>query len=947
MKIKLPKKIMGIAVGIGLIFLGSINGNKVEAAYTSYDINGINASAYPGVKEQLQKVQAQYPNWKIKLLYTGIDWNYALESERVGHGGSPKSLIHKTYDDSWFCTESTCINRTYDVSGNWKCASKQAIAYMMDPRNSLTADYIFQFQDLGSSTGTRSEIERMVAGSFISSSSCVDAIMQAAQTYNISPFHLVSRILQEQGTAGMGTMNGYVYTRPDGTRVIVYNLFNISVSGNNANAGLLAGAEFADREGWYTKEASILGGAKFLREKYIDRGQSTLYFQKYNVVDRSDLFGHQYMQNIRAANDEGNKIYQAYQRAGVLNSHFEFTIPLYEGMPSYACPRPAKVAVTDVIFPKDTYVIYEDEAIDLPYTIVPYNAGETLDWDSSNPEVLRVFGNRFRGLKEGTADVIVRTTSGSFEKRVKVYIRNRNKNYVQNINISKDLYIINIDEAIDIGYSYTPTNSANAEFYWDTQNNGEVIRVFGNRVRGLKEGTAEVVVNTLDKTVEKRFKVVVRDPKKAYVQNISVANEYALDIDEAIDIPYTYTPTNAVNAEFYWDTSNAEVIRVFGNRVRGLKEGTANIIIRTLDETYEKKIRVTVKDYKNIKVQDIKIPQTSYTVNIGEAVDIPFTYEPADVRDVGEEWISSNPDIIRVFGNRFRALQEGIAEVIVRTPDGRIEKRIKVTVNDPNKTYVTNVQLSQNSYTLNVDEAIDIPYTYTPTNAVNAEFYWDTSNPEVLRVFGNRIRGLKEGTAEIIITTIDKSFEKRVKVTVKKQNSSNNVYVTDVKLDKTEYTVYEDEAIDIPYSYAPTNATNAEFYWDTSNPEVLRVFGNRIRGLKEGTAEIIITTIDKSFEKRVKVTVKKQNSSNNVYVTDVKLDKTEYTVYEDEAIDIPYSYAPTNATNAEFYWDTSNPEIIRVFGNRLRGLKAGTTELIIRTLDGKFEKRVKVTVKAK
>ena len=140
---------------------------------------------------------------------------------------------------------------------------------------------------------------------------------------------------------------------------------------------------------------------------------------------------------------------------------------------------------------------------------------------------------------------------------------------------------------------------------------------------------------------------------------------------------------------------------------------------------------------------------------------------------------------------------------------------------------------------------------------------------------------------------------------------------------------------------------NAEFYWDTSNPEVLRVFGNRIRGLKEGTAEIIITTIDKSFEKRVKVTVKKQNSSNNVYVTDVKLDKTEYTVYEDEAIDIPYSYAPTNATNAEFYWDTSNPEIIRVFGNRLRGLKAGTTELIIRTLDGKFEKRVKVTVKAK
>ena len=942
---KLVKKMIGMII-IGFIFLFMINIKNVEAAYSSYDINGINTTKYPGVKEQLQRIQAQYPNWKIKLFYTGLDWNYAIENERTGHGGSPKSLIHDTYNEAWFCTESTCINRKYDVSENWKCASRQAIEYMMDPRNSLTADYIFQFQDLGSSTGTRSEVEKMVQGSFIASPSCVTAIMEAAQTYNISPFHLVSRILQEQGISGIGNMNGYVYTTPEGKQVVVYNLFNISVSGNDPAAGFLAGAKVAYDNGWFSREDSIKGGAKFLREKYIDKGQSTLYFQKYNVVDSSNLFGHQYMQNIRAANDEGNKIYQAYNRAGVLNSHFEFTIPMYENMPYNACPRPAKVPVTDVIFPKDTYVIYEDEAMDIPYTIVPSNAGETLDWVSSDAEVLRVFGNRFRGLKEGTADVIVRTTSGSFEKRVKVYVRNRNKKYVQNINISQDTYIINIDQAIDIRYSYTPTNSANAEFYWDTQNNGDIIRVYGNRVRGLKEGSAEVVVNTLDKTVEKRFKVVVRDPKKAYVQDIKFEKDaYSLDLNEAVDIPYSYTPNNAINAEFYWDTSNPEVIRVFGNRVRGLKEGTAEIIVTTLDGTFEKRIKVTVKDYSKVQVKDIIVPTQTYTVNVGDAVDIPFSYEPADIRDVGEDWSSSNPEIIKVFGNRFRALKEGTAEVIVRTPDGRIEKRVKVTVNDPNKVYVKDIQLSQSSYTISVGEAIDIPYSYTPTNATNAEFYWDTSNPEVIRVFGNRVRGLKEGTAEIVIKTLDGRFEKRVKVTVKNPTSGNN-YVTDVKLDKTEYTISVDEAIDIPYSYTPTNATNAEFYWDTSNAEVLRVYGNRIRGLKEGTAEIVIKTLDGRFEKRVKVTIKRP-TSGNIYVTDVRLDKTEYTISVDEAIDIPYSYTPTNATNAEFYWDTSNAEVLRVYGNRIRGLKQGTAEIVITTLDGRFEKRVKVTVTTK
>ncbi len=945
MKIDLIRKVIKIMM-ISCMFLFMIHINQVEASYSSYDINGMDAGRYPGYKELLQKTQAQHPNWKIKLFYTGLDWNYAVENERTGHGGSPKSLIQDTYDHSWFCTEDICKDRGYDVSGRWRCASKQAIEYMMDPRNSLTADYIFQFQDLGSSEGTRGEIEKMVEGTFISSPSCVSAIMEAAQTYQISPFHLVSRITQEQGTAGIGTMNGYVYTTESGERVVVYNLFNISVSGNDSEAGYLAGAKVAYENGWFTREASIKGGAKFLREKYIDKGQSTLYFQKYNVVDNQNLFAHQYMQNIRAANDEGNRIYQAYNRTGVLNSHFEFTIPIYENMPYNACPRPYKIEVSDIKFEKDIYVVYEDEAVDIPYTIIPSNASsDNLYWSSSNEEVIRVFGNRFRGLKDGTADVIVRTTDGRFEKRIKIFVRSRNKNYVKEIKTNQDLYIINVDEAIDIPYTYTPENSANAEFYWDTSN-AEIMRVFGNRVRGLKEGTAEMIVNTLDKTVEKRIKIIVRDPNKTYVQDIQLQKqEYSLDINEAIDIPYDYTPKNAVNAEFYWDTSNSDVIRVFGNRVRGLKEGKAEIIIKTVDGSFEKRIPVTVKDYSKIQLEDIKLEKEAYTINLDEAVDVAFSYTPEDVRNVEVEWISSNPEILRVYGNRFRGLKEGTAEVIVRTLDGRIEKRIKVTVNDPNKVYVQDVKLPKEEYTLDVDEAIDIPYDYTPTNAINAEFYWDTTNPEIIRVFGNRVRGLKEGKAEIIITTLDKTFEKRVKVTVKKRESTVK-YVESMQLDKEQYTVYEEEAIDIGYKYAPTNAVNAEFYWDTTNPEIIRVFGNRLRGLKAGTTELVITTLDGKFEKRVKVTVKKREPIVQ-YVKDIQLDQEEYTVYEGEAIDINYTVNPTNAVNAEFYWDTTNPEIIRVFGNRLRGLKAGTTELVITTLDGKFEKRVKVTVLAR
>ena len=320
------------------MILGIIYKNNIYAASTSYDIDAINESKYPGIKNSLKSIQSKHPNWKIKVLYTGLDWNSVIAGEYVGHGGSPSNLIYDTYSEGWRCP--ICGERKYDVSKRWYCASKEAIEYMMDPRNSLDEAYIFQFQDLASSVGDRSAIEKMVEGTFLNVPSYIDAIMEAAETENISPFHIVARIRQEQGVNGAGAMNGYIYRTESGEFVKVYNLFNINVSGNNTEEGLLAGAKYAYEQGWTTAEASIKGGAKFIKEGYINEGQTTLYFQKFDVIQKGGLYNHQYMQNVRAANDEGNTMYQTYKKNGILNSSFEFTIPLYENMPKQAIPRP-------------------------------------------------------------------------------------------------------------------------------------------------------------------------------------------------------------------------------------------------------------------------------------------------------------------------------------------------------------------------------------------------------------------------------------------------------------------------------------------------------------------------------------------------------------------------------------------------------------------------------
>ena len=478
---------------------------------------------------------------------------------------------------------------------------------------------------------------------------------------------------------------------------------------------------------------------------------------------------------------------------------------------------------------------------------------------------------------------------------------------------------------------FTPDNAydKNVDYY---SSNSEVARVYGERVRGLKEGTAVVTAISRNNQRIATCTVIVTKPQVALKEVSTDKERQTVNIDQTGDVIVNFNPSNATDKTLYWESSDPEVVRIWNGHFRGLKEGKSTIT--AISRAGGKKIscEVLVRDENKTYVESINLNKKEYTVDVNEAVDILYSYEPSNATNAQFYWTSSNDEILRVWGNRFRALKPGTAEVIVRTLDGTVENRIKVIVTDPGS--VKNIILDKTEYTVDVNEAVDIPYSYEPSNATNAEFYWTSSNDEILRVWGNRFRALKPGTAEVIVRTLDGTVENRIKVIVTDPGSVKNII-----LDKTEYTVDVNEAVDIPYSYEPSNATNAEFYWTSSNDEILRVWGNRFRALKPGTAEVIVKTLDGTLEKRIKVIVTNIESVKNII-----LDETEYTVDVNEAVDIPYSYEPSNATNAEFYWTSSNDEILRVWGNRFRALKPGTAEVIVRTLDGTIESRIKVII---
>lgn len=298
--------------------------------------------------DDLVKLHTLYPNWKFLPFSSNLDFNYILNKEYDGYYKG-WSLIEDFYGnldglkstDSWSYNYFTNVfNNSFSGGGSrWYAASKDTIAYYLDPRNFLNERNIFMFEELSynETYHTREGVELMLKGTFMedkyadsdNSKTYVDAFLDAALKHSISPYVLISRVIQEIGAGGStivsGTVSGY-----EG----YYNFYNIgaTASGGDKNQTIINGLEYAKREGWNSPYKAVVGGASFLGNNYVKVGQNTEYLQKWDLVG-PEYVDHQYMQNIQAPYSQSYKTYSGYSKINMLNSAFVFYIPVFNNMP--------------------------------------------------------------------------------------------------------------------------------------------------------------------------------------------------------------------------------------------------------------------------------------------------------------------------------------------------------------------------------------------------------------------------------------------------------------------------------------------------------------------------------------------------------------------------------------------------------------------------------------
>ena len=621
----------------------------------------------------LNHLKKKHPNWTFTALNTGIDWNTAVTSEGANGGFTDslkKSAVPLSLSDIWKWKNS---RGEYNViEPGWVTASNLAISYAMEPRKYLNEIQIFGFETLNydSSMQNQEGVEKIFYGTLMYNSNVtyIDTngktqtinkkyskiVMEAAAQYGVSPYHLASRIKQETGcdiennTSIRGNVEGYVG---------LYNYYNIGATGGDSPA--ISGLAYARREGWTTPELAIKGGAKFLSEKYISKGQHTTYLQKFNVNDDAyyALYTHQYMQNILAPSSESISTYNAYLKMDLLGIPFNFLIPVYNNMPQ----EPVDIySQNSADYIKDSTKVYNTSNLNIRSG--PGTGNSTILTVPKNTVMTRIA----RGIQNGERWDKVRLNEGIEGYVFQSYIKEYSYIKVESVSLNESEIEINPDGKYKLSENIYPSSAMYKEVSWSSSNDEIASVSETGEVIGKKIGSAIITVTTEDQLKTATCVVNVAKKKEPRVE----LDKSMYNVIKGKDIVFKVTISDSDISEYGARIEDENIAKIQDGKIIGNEEGTTKIIVNikgldikneavinvvdigeseiNIDESINLNGDIMSKIYPETKVKDIKEKvQTEYNVTFKNSLGEILNDE--DFIGTGSKLEISNSQNIDIF----------------------------------------------------------------------------------------------------------------------------------------------------------------------------------------------------------------------------------------------------------------------------------------------------------
>ncbi len=187
----------------------------------------------------------------------------------------------------------------------------------------------------------------------------------------------------------------------------------------------------------------------------------------------------------------------------------------------------------------------------------------------------------------------------------------------------------------------------------------------------------------------------------------------------------------------------------------------------------------------------------------------------------------------------------------------------------------------------------------------------------------------------------ERFFGRSVRLVTESSDRGYAVKATGVTLNKNKITLNVHRSEILVATITPSNATNKQIIWSSSDEAVATVEQNgEVMGRGIGSAVITATTADGDFTAVCLIEIEP------VKVTGVSLSKNETTIFVGAKETIVAAVTPSTATNKQVIWSSSNETVATVNQNgEVSGTGVGSSTITATTVDGLFTAECLVTVK--
>ena len=393
------------------------------------------------------------------------------------------------------------------------------------------------------------------------------------------------------------------------------------------------------------------------------------------------------------------------------------------------------------------------------------------------------------------------------------------------------------------------------------------------------------------------------------VESITVSAKTTMKAGESDYPTVTVLPTTATNKTVTWSSNNTNVATVTSAGVVYARSAGQALITATANDGSGKfayyVLTVTPAYDDDTRVTKVTITNKNSSMKIGTTYNLAWSVEPSTATDKQLTFSSSNTAVATITDKGvITAVGAGTTTIVAAANDNlAIVDSYELTVDA--LVPVTQINVTGKA-SMEVGESETFVATVLPEDASNKNVTWSSSNTNVATVDQTgKVTVVGSGTVVITATSVaDTNVYGSFVVGVE------NVPITWITLTGKTGMVYSETAY-IGYTITPSNASNKQLLWTSSNTSIATVDQNGKVTASKKTAGTTIITAAAQDGSGIKATLTLSVSKSVINVQSVTVTGRTL-IGVGETIQATATVAPSNAHNQVLYWVSDNPTVANV-----------------------------------